>query len=598
MNIGIIGYGFVGKATSILLKNFINNLYIYDIDTTKCRPKNIQFSDLKKMNLIFICLPTPMNIDGSCNTNLIKNTIYKLKKIINKNKTFIIVRSTVPVGFCEKQKVYFMPEFLTEKNWKKDFKTNKYWLVGDSKCNLLFRKYIKFVIDEAYKSKNIQSNILYFKNISELELLKLFKNTFLSTKVSFCNELYLFCQKRNINYNNVINMVQLDNRIGKSHLKVPGPDGEKGFGGTCLPKDSFSLLHQMYENNLKPPFLIETVLNKNIMKDRPLNWLFDGRSIVNTNKCNKNYLVTGGAGFIGSHLCKYLLETEKDINVFCLDNLITGNLNNLKEILDNKRFFFIKKDIVQPLNLQLNNIDKIYNLACIASPNIYIKYSLETLDTCYIGLKNILELGRKYSSSILHASTSEIYGDPKIGIQQENYWGNVNSFGERACYDEGKRIAETLCYNYIKKYNMKINLVRIFNTYGPNMCINDGRVIPNFINQCLENRDITVYGNGKQTRSFCYIDDTIKGIVNLIDIDYCKPVNIGNNNEITVLELAKLIKKNIKDTSSQIIFNELPQDDPKIRCPNLDLAQKLIDYKPSISLEQGLKRTIEYFKNI
>ena len=301
-------------------------------------------------------------------------------------------------------------------------------------------------------------------------------------------------------------------------------------------------------------------------------------------------VITGGAGFIGSNLCKRLISNN---NIYCIDNLSSGSLENIKELLDNNNFHFIKQDIVD-LKITLNHVDIIYNLACMASPKYYQQYPLETMETCYKGTKNILEIAKKYKCKVFHASTSEIYGNALEHPQIETYKGNVNTMGLRSCYDEGKRIAETLCFEY-QRLGCRVYIGRIFNTYGPNMSKIDGRVIPNFINQCLSNRDITIYGDGLQTRSLCYIDDLLDVIIKLTHSQCMGPINIGNNSEITVLDLAQKIKS-LTESKSNIIFKPLTQDDPIKRQPNIDLAKKNLNWVPKIPLGQGLIKTIDYFK--
>ncbi len=305
-------------------------------------------------------------------------------------------------------------------------------------------------------------------------------------------------------------------------------------------------------------------------------------------------LVTGGTGFIGSHLCTKLVN--RGFYVICLDNNSTGNMNNIKHILDNPNFELVIFDVETMVNFK---VDYIYHLACPASPIAYQKNPIKTLDTNYIGTKNMCELAKMNNATILFTSTSEIYGDPQISPQIESYWGNVNPIGIRSCYDEGKRIGETLLMEYHRCYNVNIRIARIFNTYGPNMDKNDGRVVSNIINQCLSNKDITIYGDGKQTRSFCYVDDTVNGLINLMENEKTiGPVNIGNDNEITIIELTMRILKLFKNCSSNLVFKDLPQDDPTRRKPDLTLAKKYINWEPSINLEDGLKKTIEYFSGI
>lgn len=303
-------------------------------------------------------------------------------------------------------------------------------------------------------------------------------------------------------------------------------------------------------------------------------------------------LVTGGAGFIGSHLCERLL---KDGNrVVCLDNMFTGTYNNIASFFDNPNFEFVNANIINPLQL---DVDKIYNLACPASPIQYQYDPIMTTKTSVIGAINVLDLARKVNARVLQASTSEIYGDPMVHPQTEDYRGNVNTIGPRACYDEGKRVAETLFFDYKRQYNVDVRVIRIFNTYGPRMLENDGRVVSNFIVQALHNKDITIYGDGSQTRSFCYVDDLVEGMIRVMNNDgFSGPINLGNPCEKTILELAEMILEKTK-SSSKIIFKELPVDDPTRRKPSIELARKIIDWEPRVSISEGLDKTIEYFKN-
>ena len=305
----------------------------------------------------------------------------------------------------------------------------------------------------------------------------------------------------------------------------------------------------------------------------------------------KKILITGAAGFIGSHLCKKLIDGNK---IIALDNLYTGSLDNLKEFQNNENFEFINHDIINQINLE---IDEIYNFACPASPVHYQKDPIQTIKTNVLGVMNLLELARKNNAKFLQASTSEVYGNPLIHPQSEIYWGNVNPVGIRSCYDEGKRCAETLVFEYQRKYNLDFKIIRIFNTYGPNMRKDDGRVISNLIIQALRNEDLTLYGNGKQTRSFCYIDDLIEGIVKTMNSKHLGPINLGNNGEFNILELAEMII-NLTNSNSKIIFKELPKDDPEKRKPDISLAKNLLNWEPKINLEAGLKNTIEYFKGV
>ena len=306
----------------------------------------------------------------------------------------------------------------------------------------------------------------------------------------------------------------------------------------------------------------------------------------------KRIIVTGGAGFIGSHLCEKLLNEGNE--VICVDNFFTGSKQNIIHLLDNPYFEIIRHDITFPLYVE---VDEIYNLACPASPVYYSFDPIQTTKTSVMGAINMLGLAKRLKIKILQASTSEVYGDPEVHPQIEGYRGNVNPIGPRACYDEGKRCAETLFFDYYRQLKIKIKVVRIFNTYGPKMQPDDGRVVSNFIVQALKNKDITIYGDGSQSRSFCYIDDLTGGTINMMNSreDFIGPVNLGNPYEYTILELAKKIIK-LTNSKSKIIYKLLPEDDPKQRQPNIELAKKELKWEPKIQLNEGLKKTINYFE--
>ena len=308
----------------------------------------------------------------------------------------------------------------------------------------------------------------------------------------------------------------------------------------------------------------------------------------------KRILVTGGAGFLGSHLCERLLNEGHD--VLCVDNFYTGRKANIAHLLNNPYFEVMRHDICFPLYVE---VDEIYNLACPASPIHYQFDPVQTTKTSVHGAINMLGLAKRVKAKILQASTSEVYGDPTVHPQSESYWGNVNPVGLRSCYDEGKRCAETLFFDYHRQHKLKIKVARIFNTYGPRMHPNDGRVVSNFIVQALKGENLTVYGDGKQTRSFCYGDDLIDGLVKLMDSpdDFTGPVNLGNPNEFSILELAQMIIK-MTDSKSKIVFKPLPSDDPTQRQPDISLARKHLDWEPKIKLDEGLKKTVDYFDDL
>lgn len=302
-------------------------------------------------------------------------------------------------------------------------------------------------------------------------------------------------------------------------------------------------------------------------------------------------LITGGAGFIGSHLCEKLLNEGKDI--ICLDNFFTGSKDNIRHLLDNKKFELVRHDITKEY---MAEVKQIYNLACPASPVHYQYNPIKTIKTSVLGVTNMLGLAKRCKARILQASTSEVYGDPKVHPQTENYWGNVNPIGIRSCYDEGKRVAETLMMDYHRQNGVDIRIIRIFNTYGPRMAENDGRVVSNFIVQALKNEDITVYGDGMQTRSFCYVDDLVDGAIKMMNNDkgFIGPVNLGNTTETPIIDFAKIIIE-LTGSRSKIVHKPLPSDDPTQRRPDISLAKEMLAWEPSTELRTGLKKTIEYF---
>lgn len=308
----------------------------------------------------------------------------------------------------------------------------------------------------------------------------------------------------------------------------------------------------------------------------------------------KKILVTGGAGFLGSHLCERLLNDGHE--VICLDNFFTGNKRNIIHLMDNLYFEVIRHDVTMPFFIE---VDEIYNLACPASPIHYQSNPIKTIKTSVAGSINMLGLAKRIKAKILQASTSEVYGDPQVHPQTEDYWGHVNPIGPRACYDEGKRCAEALFVNYHTQNNVRIKIARIFNTYGPRMDPQDGRVVSNFINQALDETDITIFGTGEQSRSFCYVDDMIEGLIRLMNTDdsITGPVNLGNPVEMNMLELAGMVKE-ISGSNSGISYKELPQDDPLQRQPNISLAKEILGWEPKTPVREGLEKTIEYFKNL
>ncbi|MDP8227894.1 MAG: SDR family oxidoreductase [Candidatus Electryoneaceae bacterium] len=317
---------------------------------------------------------------------------------------------------------------------------------------------------------------------------------------------------------------------------------------------------------------------------------FDAITTSHTHKMR--ILVTGGAGFIGGHLCDRLVEQKHD--VICLDNFFTGSKDNIRHLIGNPNFELLRHDIVQPILLE---VDRIYNLACPASPVHYQYNPVKTIKTSVMGMINMLGLAKRVKARILQASTSEVYGDPTVHPQKEEYWGNVNPIGVRSCYDEGKRAAETICCDYHRQNGVDVRIARIFNTYGPRMALDDGRVVSNLIVQGLSGKPLTIYGNGVQTRSFCYVDDMVDGLTALMESEYSdSPVNLGNPNEVTINHLAQHIQHLI-GSDNPIEYRSLPQDDPQQRCPDITLAHQVLDWNPQVPLEQGLKKTIKDFRN-
>jgi UDP-glucuronate decarboxylase len=593
MKIGIVGNGFVGKATKLLKTDNID-IIVYDIRKEACEPLGTGLEDIENCDLIFLCLPTPINHNSNCYTQILEDVIIKL------NNPFKVIRSTVPIGFSASQKCFFMPEFLTEANWKEDFIHSKYWIFGllenNDELNLEFGKRITNLFNISKNEGAIDSSIIHWLTTTEAEYLKLAKNCYLAAKVGIMNELYQIATVKGINYDKVKEIIKLDSRIGKTHMDVPGYGNLFGYGGTCFPKDTHSLYSQFQDNNIHS-YYFQTSLIRNEYMDRTVReWATDyWRTTIPTNK--KISLVTGGAGFLGTNLCKRLLDM--DHIVICLDNLSTGNMANIEILKENSSFLFKNADVT---NKQFfPKLDYIWHLACPASPPKYRAEPYKTLQTSLLGTMNMLELAKTHNCKFLFTSTSEVYGDPLEHPQKESYWGNVNTVGPRSCYDEGKRCAETLIYEFRNKDIQNMNnykIVRLFNTYGPYMDLNDGRVITNYINCLLSNKPITIYGDGKQTRSFCYVDDMINAFVKMMDSNQIGPINLGNpNEEFNMNELKECFDLALNKTYP-IEYLELPIDDPKQRKPDISLANDKLDWEPTIDIKTGISKTINYFLSL
>lgn len=595
MLIGIVGNGFVGKATK-LLKSPSINILVYDIKPEACEPLGTSLIDLEKCDIVFYCLPTPMNHHGKCYTKLLEDAIPKLQ-----NK-FKVIRSTVPVGFSQSQGCFFMPEFLTEVNWYVDFINSTHWIFGllqgdnYNELNNEFRERITQLFNTSYQEGLIESSNTRFITNNEAEMLKLVKNCYLSAKVSIMNEIYDLCNAKSVNYENVKKLLLLDPRIGTTHMNVPGYGGLRGFGGTCFPKDTHSLYSQFQEAGIDS-IIYQSVLDRNDNLDRPnREWSVDKwRSTIPTTKPIS--LVTGGTSFFGSNLCGRLLR-EGNI-VICLDNLQTDSKNNIEEFQNNPDFLLKYADITN--KQYFPHIDFIWHLACPASTPKYQINGYKTLQTSILGTMNMLELARVHQCPLLFISTSEIYGDPLEHPQSETCWGNVNTLGPGSCYDEGMRCSETLIYEYRKKQPElanKLKIVRIFNTYGPKMDINDDNVITNYIKCYLKGKPIIVYGDGSQTRSFCYVDDMIDGFMIMMFSNEVGPINLGNPDmEFNMIELKTLLE-NITTKTLETIYLLLPENEPKQRKPNITLAKEKLDWSPVVSIENGFKMTLEYFDKL
>lgn len=595
ISIGIIGNGFVGKALQLITCNELD-IKVYDIRKDVCKPLGTTLDDINKCDIVFICVPTPLNHSSDCYTDIVSDVVKSL------TVKFKVVRSTVPIGYCDNVNCYFMPEFLTEANWKEDFINTEYWYFGipenmKDEIENDFKTLVKNIFNIVHNNKIIKHNNVVFIKNKEAESLKIIKNTFLASKVSIMNEINTLCERMNIDWNNIKHLLAQDNRIGNTHLNIPGNDGLKGFGGTCFPKDTISLYSQLQNNNIDCP-IFENILYRNDYIDRiEREWINDKyRTTLPNDKPIS--LVTGGAGFIGSNLCKYLLYKCNHI-VICMDNFETGKIDNIAELKKHPNFLLKTGDVCKKQFFP--HIDYIWHLACPASPPKYQLDGYKTLQTCLLGTMNMLELWnihKKNGCKLLFTSTSEVYGDALEHPQKENYWGNVNPIGPRSCYDEGKRCAETLIYEYRNKYSVyknNLKIVRIFNTFGPNMDINDGRIITNCIKSIINKKPITIYGDGNQTRSFCYIDDMINGLTLMMNSDEIGPINLGNpNHEISINKIIKVFEK-ILNRNIDVIYEELPIDDPKQRKPDISLAINRLNWKPTFELEDSLLLTYNHF---
>lgn len=593
IKIGIIGNGFVGKATQLLKGNNIEQL-VYDSIPEKCNPIGTTIEDIDNCDLIFVCVPTPMRADGSCDTGILDGVLSQL------TNPFVIVRSTIPVGYSSSRGCYFMPEFLTEANWPIDFKTCDRWIVGLADNQTVeqhqkFKELYTKLIMLARQAKSIEYKNIYFTTTSSAEMVKLLANCYLSTKVIFFNEIYDLCSRLDTSYNEIVGLLKLDKRIGDSHMNVPGYTGLRGYGGTCFPKDTNNL-NTICSTLGVSSGLLEANLYKNEYSYRPeKDWLSDyGRTNSKTNK--SVVLVTGGAGFIGYHLCKRLLGLGNI--VIALDNLSSGQMRNIEELQSyakeiGQQFYFKRQDVQNKIFLP--KVDYIFHLACQASPTRYQKDPIDTIKTGVIGTINVLDLAVHHKAKLLFTSTSEVYGDPDHSPQEESYWGHVNPIGIRSCYDESKRMGETLVTEYRRKHNIDAKIVRIFNTYGPNMDINDGRVVTNFIKCVLEKRPIEIYGDGTQTRSFCYIDDMVDGLITMMSSSEAGPINLGQPlAEVSINKLAEVLETML-GKSVEKTYKPLPADDPKQRRPNIELAKKRLGWLPKTSLQEGLDKTYNYY---
>jgi UDPglucose 6-dehydrogenase len=444
MKILIIGFGFVGKATYIL-KNEDLEVFTYDIDPNLCNPRDIQLAEIvPTVDVVFIALPTPTNIDGSCYTRLIDKYIREL------NHKFIVIRSTVPIGYCDSKEVFFMPEFLTEANWEQDFIHNKHWLFGiyencPTEKEERFKLLIGEMIESAYRNGSVKYNNIHFGKNKEMEMNKLIRNTFLATKVSYFNEIYDLTEKLNINYKNVVEFVKLDERIGDSHMTCPGYGGYRGYGGTCFPKDTCSLYNQFMKNDMKS-YILQASLDRNERHDRPQrDWLGDVNRTNVKEKSVKTILVTGGASKVGAQFCRELLENPRN-KIVCMDTLHQYDEVYIEEYLENPNFKFVNFDIKNKIFLP--HVDEIYHLACIVDTSVCAKNSVDTLSLCFNGTKNILDLCRIHKCKLFYSFD---FGDH----------ADIKAVDQLRTVIHGQSIAKVLINEYSQIHNVstfKINL--------------------------------------------------------------------------------------------------------------------------------------------
>ena len=595
MEIGIVGAGFVGKATGLLACPGVK-VKVFDKNPALCSPGVANMGSLRGCDLVFVAVPTPAKADASVDLRIVESVVGELQKECG-GSTRIVVRSTVPPGTCDRLSCFFMPEFLTEKNWRQDFKDCEHWVFGEpAACTeeavAAFRQLVGRAFTAAKEHGVIKHDKLHFVSAKSAEATKYFRNCFLAMKVGFANEMYKYCCAAGIDYTSAASLTALDPRIGSSHLTVPGPDGKRGYGGTCFPKDTNGLCTEMEKHGTEP-VLMRALIQRNEQIDRPaLDWKSDVGRAVSVAPLPA-VLVAGGCGFIGSHLCRHILDRQKESLVVCVDDLSTGRHSNIADLTSNPRFVLVKRDIRLPLRLDLLDVRQVYNLACPASPPKYQTDPIRTAETCFIGTRNLLTLARTKKARFLQASTSEVYGDPEVTPQPETYRGSVSCTGPRACYDEGKRVAETLAFDF-KRAGTDVRVARIFNTYGVDMDPDDGRVVSTLVRQAQAGEPLTIHGDGTQTRSFCYVSDTVDALHRLMTLETPPdgPVNIGSQEEIAVLQLAEVVKSVLGVPELGMVLAPRPEDDPSRRRPDTSVARRLLAWEPKVKLEEGLARMV------